>query len=178
MVEQEEHWKSHLIKILSVSHCLWMAQQTFAYQTLTLFNFLWITLLPLEISDPYLLLMLKFGLCALAWNWIWRQSLGEVEKNTLIALPGKGGHSRLMPSKLCVPTWEDLVRSFIAMVQGQGCWQGLWCVQGLQSFNLASGGLLMSFYASQGYQTVTFSLEWRMLHQVVNIFHLLGILVL
>ena len=30
--------------------------------------------------------------------------LGEVEKNSFIALPGKGGHSRLMPSKLCVPT--------------------------------------------------------------------------
>ena len=30
--------------------------------------------------------------------------MGEVEKNSFIALPGKGGHSRLMPSKLCVPT--------------------------------------------------------------------------
>ena len=25
--------------------------------------------------------------------------LGEIEKNSSIALPGKGGHSRLMPSK-------------------------------------------------------------------------------
>ena len=25
---------------------------------------------------------------------------GEVEKNSFIALPGKGGHNRLMPSKL------------------------------------------------------------------------------
>ena len=47
--------------------------------------------------------------------------LGEVEKNSFIALPGKGGHSSYL-SKLCVPTWEDLVRSFIAVVQGQGCW--------------------------------------------------------
>ena len=31
---------------------------------------------------------------------------------------------------------------------------------------------------SQGYWTVTFSLEWRMFHQVVNIFHLTGVLVL
>ena len=37
--------------------------------------------------------------------------LGEVEKNGFIALPGKGGHSRLVPQKLCVPTQEDLVRS-------------------------------------------------------------------
>ena len=44
--------------------------------------------------------------------------LGEVEKNSFIALPGKGGHSGVMPSKLCVPTGEDLVRSFIAIVQG------------------------------------------------------------
>ena len=33
----------------------------------------------------------------------WSGRLGEVEKNSFIALPGKGGHSRLVPSKLCVP---------------------------------------------------------------------------
>ena len=52
------------------------------------------------------------------------------------------------------------------------------CVQDLHSFNPVSDGLLMTFCGSQGYQTVTFSLELRMLHQVVNIFHLLGALVL
>lgn len=31
------------------------------------------------------------------------RNLGKVEKN--IALLSKKGHSRLMPSKLCVPTW-------------------------------------------------------------------------
>ena len=36
----------------------------------------------------------------------------------------------------------------------------------------------MSFWGSQGYQTVTFSLEWRMLHQIVNVFHFLRVLVL
>ena len=30
--------------------------------------------------------------------------LVEIEKNSSIALPGKGGHSRLLPSKLCVPS--------------------------------------------------------------------------
>ena len=30
---------------------------------------------------------------------------GVVEKNSFIALPGKGRHRGLMPSKLCVPTW-------------------------------------------------------------------------
>ena len=29
--------------------------------------------------------------------------LGEVEKNSFIALPGKGGHSGLMPSKTVCP---------------------------------------------------------------------------
>ena len=46
--------------------------------------------------------------------------LGEVEKNSYIALPGKGGHSRLMPSTLCVLSQGDLV-SFIEIVQGWGC---------------------------------------------------------
>ena len=32
--------------------------------------------------------------------------LGEVEKNSFIALPGKRGHSGLMPSKLCIPSWS------------------------------------------------------------------------
>ena len=44
--------------------------------------------------------------------------MGEVEKNSFIVLPGKGGHSGLMPSKLCVPTQEDWVRIFIAMFKG------------------------------------------------------------
>ena len=39
---------------------------------------------------------------------------------------------------------------------------------------LASSGLPMSFYGSPGYQTVTFSLIWRLLPQVVNIFHCWG----
>ena len=46
--------------------------------------------------------------------------LDEVEKNRFIALPGKGGHSRLMPLKLC-PNGEVFLRSFIAMIQGQSC---------------------------------------------------------
>ena len=44
--------------------------------------------------------------------------LGEVEKINFIALPVTGGHSRLLPSKLC-PNLEGLV-SFIEMVQ-RGC---------------------------------------------------------
>ena len=43
--------------------------------------------------------------------------MGAVEKNNFIALPGKGGHSRLMPT-VCLDL-EGLVRTFIAMVQRQ-----------------------------------------------------------
>ena len=46
----------------------------------------------------------------------WRQSWGELEKKSFIAFPGKGRHGRLLPLKT-VKTREDLVRSFIAIVQ-------------------------------------------------------------
>ena len=36
--------------------------------------------------------------------------LGKVEKNSFIALPGKGGHRGLMPSKLCLHL-EGIIRS-------------------------------------------------------------------
>ena len=69
------------------------------------------------------------------------------------------------------------MRSFIAVVQGLGCLES-GCAYSLCSFNLVSGGLLRSVCDSQGYQTVTFSLECRILHQIISIIHLLGVLVL
>ena len=48
--------------------------------------------------------------------------LGEVQKNSFIALSGKGGRRGLMPSKLCVPPQKRVVRSFTVMVQ-RGCVQ-------------------------------------------------------
>ena len=47
--------------------------------------------------------------------------LGEVEKNRFLALPGKDRHSRLLPSKLCVLTQEDLMKSFTVIVQEWRC---------------------------------------------------------
>ena len=38
--------------------------------------------------------------------------LGEVEKNSFIALPGKGDTADSCPQSLC-PTQEDLMRSFV-----------------------------------------------------------------
>ena len=64
----------------------------------------------------------NFSISALVPNWILKtRVLGEVAKKSFIPLPGKGGPKAFCPSKLCGPTWEDLVRSFRAMVQGQDC---------------------------------------------------------
>ena len=41
------------------------------------------------------------------WCWIRDTVLGEVENNSFIALPGKGGCRRLMPSKLCLGFGEE-----------------------------------------------------------------------
>ena len=52
------------------------------------------------------------------------RGLGEEVKNSFIALPGKGGHSRLMPPNLCVSHPHiyppHLVRSFMVIVQRVG----------------------------------------------------------
>ena len=45
--------------------------------------------------------------------------MGEAEKDSFIALPGEGGHSRLPSTrKLCIPTWEDLMKSFMGFPGG------------------------------------------------------------
>ena len=44
--------------------------------------------------------------------------LGDAEKNNY-CFARQEGHSGLAPSKLCIPTREVLVRSFIAVGQGQ-----------------------------------------------------------
>ena len=83
--------------------------------------------------------------------------MGEVEKNSFIALSGKGERSELGPSKTVCPNLGGFGEEFYR----NGSRAGLLirirvCVQGLHSFNLVSGGLLMSFSGSQGCQTVTF----------------------
>ena len=47
-------------------------------------------------------------LCASAESNLRDRVLGEVEKNSFIALPGKGGHGGFMPLQNCVPSQEDL----------------------------------------------------------------------
>ena len=70
--------------------------------------------------------------------------LGEVEKNSFIALPGKGGHSGPMPLKTVCPDLGGFGEEFYSNGSRAG-WLIRIRVQGLQSFNLASGDLLMSF---------------------------------
>ena len=96
-------------------------------------------------------------------NQIWDRVLCEVERNSFIALPGKGGHSGLMPLKMVCPHPLGF-DEFHNKGSRVGLVIRLGCVQGLHSFGLASGGLLMSFSDSQGYHTTTFSLEWGLLH--------------
>ena len=47
-------------------------------------------------------------------DWVTEQH----KKNGFIALLGKGGHSGFIPSKLCVRTQGNMMRTFIVMIQG------------------------------------------------------------
>ena len=46
--------------------------------------------------------------------------LGEVEKNSFIALPDKGGHSRLLPQKTVCPHLRGFDEELYSNVQGRG----------------------------------------------------------
>ena len=105
-------------------------------------------------------------------DWV----LGEAEKSSFIALPGTRWVGRLMPSELCPSRvgalwlwWGVLQRCFEGGIadkdQGacRACPPLIWP-------QVVSWWVLYD-------QTVTFSLDWRML-RVVTIFHLLGALVL
>ena len=61
---------------------------------------------------------------------------GDIEKKSFIALPSKGGHSQLLPSKLCVSTLGGFGESFIAMVQKWGLLIMIRVCAGLHFFQL------------------------------------------
>ena len=69
--------------------------------------------------------------------------LGEVEKNSYIAFPGKGGHSRLLPSKTMCPNLGEFGEGFYSNSSRVGLLTRLGCVQRLHSLRLVSGGLLI-----------------------------------
>ena len=60
-------------------------------------------------------------LCTSAGSNLRDRVLGDVEKNNFIALPGKGGHSRLLPLKLCVPILGIFGEDFYSCGQVLGC---------------------------------------------------------
>ena len=66
-----------------------------------------------------------------------------VEKNSFVTLPGKGGHSRLLPLKT-VSHPGGFGKEFYSNGSRAGLLIRLGCVQGLYFFNLISGNLLMS----------------------------------
>ena len=63
--------------------------------------------------------------------------LGEVEKNSFIALPGKGGHSWLLPLKIVCPNPGGFDEEFYSNSSRVGLLTRLGCVQG-QSLLLGS----------------------------------------
>ena len=82
---------------------------------------------------------------------------GEGEKNSFIALPGKEGHSILMPSKTVCPNTGGFGEVFYSKGSRAGLLIRMrMCVE---PFNPTSGGLLISFCGSQCYQTVILELK-------------------
>ena len=73
---------------------------------------------------------------------------GEVEKSGLISLPGKGGQGRLLPLKTVCPSLGGFDEEFYSNSSRLALLIRSGCVQGLHSFNLASGNVLMSFSGS------------------------------
>ena len=75
-------------------------------------------------------------------NQISETVLGEVEKNSFIALPGEGGHSGLLPSKTVCPDSGGFDEEFYSNCSRVGLLIRLGGIQGLHSSDLVSGNLL------------------------------------
>ena len=76
--------------------------------------------------------MLKSGpLCTSAKSNLRDRVSGEVEKNRFIALPGKGGHSRLLPSKTMCPRLRGFGEEFYSNCSRVGLLIRSECVPGL-----------------------------------------------
>ena len=90
--------------------------------------------------------------------------LSEVERIALLLWQAKGDTVGSCPSKTVSPNLGGFDEEFYNNDSRAGLLIRLRSMQGLHSFNLASGGLQISFSGSWSYQTVTFSLEWGLLH--------------
>ena len=72
-------------------------------------------------------------LCTGAESNLRDRVLGEVEMNSFIALPGKGGHSGLLPLKTGCPHPGGFDEGFYSSGSRVGLLIRLGCVQGLHS---------------------------------------------
>ena len=77
-----------------------------------------------KLFSAELMMQKTWPLCTSAESNLRDRVLSEVEKNSFIALPGKGDSNALHALKNCVSQhWKIfIVRSFIVMVQGWGYW--------------------------------------------------------
>ena len=80
-------------------------------------------------------------LCTSAESNLRDRVLREAETNSCIALPGKGGHSGILPSKRC-PNPGELDGEFYSNGSMVRLLIRLGCVQDLHCSNLVSGNLL------------------------------------
>ena len=87
--------------------------------------------------------------------------LGRVGKNSFIALPGKGGHSGLVPLKTACPIPGGFGEEFYSSGTRVGLLIRLGCVQGLHSFNLVSGDLLILMSFSGSFNLASGGLLWN-----------------
>ena len=95
------------------------------------------------------ILMLKaWPLCTSGESNVRDRVLSKVEKSSLISLPGKGGQGRLLPLKTVCPSLGGFEEEFYSNISRLALLIRSGCVQGLHSFNLASGNLLISFSGS------------------------------
>ena len=93
--------------------------------------------------------MLKtWPLCTSAESNLRDRVLGEVEKDSFIAFPGKGLHSGLVPPKIVCPNPGGFGEEFYSNSSRVGLLTRLGCVPGLHSSNLVSGNILMGFSGS------------------------------
>ena len=86
-------------------------------------------------------------LCIGAESSLRDRVLGEVEKDSFIALPGKGRHRRLLLSKTMCSNLGGFGKEFYSNHSRVELLIRLGCVQGLYYFNLVSDNL-MSFCGS------------------------------
>lgn len=66
----------------------------------------------LQLKWGQILMLKAWPLCTRARLNPGNRALGKVEKNSLIALPGRGGHSRLLPTKTLCPNPAEFGEEF------------------------------------------------------------------